>query len=616
MNSVNINSISLYIRDSIKHSIKLSFLLSGLLIVACGPKSIPEGQRTQRAPMSSDTVGVAVAGASQNKIAELLSKNPHAQVRIPNPNHKLYEIYGLSEQEVSKAFENSPEVVVQKNLFTQVETRGSELPRAQNLQEFKKEVSLRGRLQSETESTEVHKLAEEFLESCSSDAAKMPLVVVETNVDKDKFKYWITEMGNNIRYSARKSVDHQGGPVSEALWMVVPPRDSNNTVEFRLEMDSLVKPDTSGEYDVRVVVKDPGGNCGYQMSPLFVEDNSKFDPKVVLGSDRRHQADLSPFWHLETVKAHESWEKSTGDGILVAIIDSGVNYNNPYLAANIYINPGEIPENGIDDDANGFIDDVYGYDFGANDPYPMDENGHGSHVAGLAASPIFGIAPDAKILPIKAGGGAGIDVVSVAAGIYYAVDMGAQVINISLGSGRQHPAEKYALEYAEMSGVLIVAASGNGDQNGQGLNNDTNDIFPANYQMSHIISVAASNKFDKLSEYSNYGAQSVHFAAPGGDSNAPMVSAYKSNPRNANLVGLAGTSMAAPVVAGAAAQLLSLNPGLNPERVRSLLSRTGMPHLDTQKKLISNRILNTKNAVDELALMDDMRLTLQPSFNF
>jgi len=214
----------------------------------------------------------------------------------------------------------------------------------------------------------------------------------------------------------------------------------------------------------------------------------------------------------------EAWDVAQGSNtFVIAVIDTGVDYNHPDLSGNIWANPGEVAGNGLDDDQNGYVDDLRGWDFVDDDNDPMDVVGHGTHVAGTIAAVgnnnigVTGVCWQAKIMPVRAldAFGAGTDADIIAA-IGYAVTKGAKVINASFGGPDYSQAQYDALSNANSAGVLFVVAAGN-----EGTNNDTTPSYPASYNLPNIISVAATDQNDNLSNFSNYGATSVHVAAPG-----------------------------------------------------------------------------------------------------
>ncbi|MBP2144746.1 subtilisin family serine protease [Methanofollis sp. W23] len=215
------------------------------------------------------------------------------------------------------------------------------------------------------------------------------------------------------------------------------------------------------------------------------------------------------------MKVPEAWNITTGSSnVTIAVIDSGVMYTHTDLAANIWKNPGEISDNGIDDDENGYVDDVYGWDFVDDDWDPMDFNGHGTHCAGTIAgvgnnsAGVAGVMWKAEIMPVRALDTQGYGTVyhSIAA-IKYATMMGADIISCSFGGAEGSQAYRDAIR---ASSALVVCAAGN-----DGTDNDALPMYPANYNSPNILSVAALDNQDKFAIFSNYGAISVHVAAPG-----------------------------------------------------------------------------------------------------
>ena len=215
------------------------------------------------------------------------------------------------------------------------------------------------------------------------------------------------------------------------------------------------------------------------------------------------------------IDALDAWDVTTGSAdVVVAVIDSGVDINHPDLKANIWINADEIPTNGIDDDNNGYIDDVNGWDFLVRNNDPRDAHGHGTHVAGTIAAVgnnnagIAGVTWSAKIMALRFldAWGLGSTADAIAA-IEYANGMGADVINNSWGGGGSSQSLKNAID---ASNAVVVCAAGN-----SGRNNDNSAHYPSSYTSANIIAVAASNQDDQLAWFSNYGATSVDVAAPG-----------------------------------------------------------------------------------------------------
>ena len=307
-----------------------------------------------------------------------------------------------------------------------------------------------------------------------------------------------------------------------------------------------------------------------QLSALETELLPTLDPTIDASAPFAPLADVQYFggsreWNLNSVNAPEAWQAGySGEGITIAVVDTGVDLDHPDLVDNIYVNAGEIEGNGIDDDGNGYVDDVNGYDFAGRDADPNDVGGHGTHVAGTIAAGLngfgaTGVAPDATILPVRVLGNDGTGSTNtVAAGIRYAADLGADIINLSLGGGYSRAIQS-AIDYAQDLGSFIVAAAGNESASTPG--------FPARFSSiyDNVLSVGAHNSRDQIAGFSNdVGTSgSVQVDAPG----VGVFSTYVGG----RYATLSGTSMAAPHVAGVAALALSANPDLTPSQLRDLL---------------------------------------------
>jgi subtilisin family serine protease len=270
-------------------------------------------------------------------------------------------------------------------------------------------------------------------------------------------------------------------------------------------------------------------------------------------------------WNLNSINAPEAWAQGyTGEGVVVAVVDTGVDVNHPDLLSQLWVNAGEIAGNGLDDDGNGFVDDVSGWDFSASDNNPDDVNGHGTHVAGTIAAAsngvgATGVAPDARIMPVRVLGDNGSGTAAaVAAGIRYAADNGADIINLSLG-GSFSSVILSAIEYAMQLNVLVVAAAGNEYASAPG--------YPARFaaSLSNVISVGAHSSSNAIASFSNDVGSSgaVQVDAPG----VGVYSTYV----DGRYTQLSGTSMATPHVAGLAALALSANPNLTAAQLRNLI---------------------------------------------
>jgi subtilisin family serine protease len=293
------------------------------------------------------------------------------------------------------------------------------------------------------------------------------------------------------------------------------------------------------------------------------------------------------------IDAPEAWDVTTGTGtIVVAVIDTGVDYNHPDLAANIWTNTAELNGTaGADDDHNGFVDDIHGYDFVNGDGDPMDDNSHGTHCAGTIgavsnnATGVAGIIWHVRIMAVKflnaAGSGSTSDAIK---SLNYAVQMGAKISNNSWGGGGYDSALFNAIANAQSAGHIFVAAAGN-----NGSNNDVTPFYPASYNLDNVVAVAATDRNDALASFSNYGATSVDLGAPG-------VSIYSTTP--GNTYGLkSGTSMATPHVTGALALLWDSHPTWTYSQVINQLLSTVDPLPSLAGKTVSGGRLNLAKAI-------------------
>ena len=278
-------------------------------------------------------------------------------------------------------------------------------------------------------------------------------------------------------------------------------------------------------------------------------------------------------WGLLKIQSPSAWTISTGSlQVVVADIDTGVNYNHPDLSGNMWRNPSEIAGNGIDDDANGYVDDVYGIDSHNGDSDPMDDHSHGTHTAGTIGAVgnngigVAGVNWNVRILACKAfnASGSGTDWAAIEC-FHYITALKNKGINVRVSSNSWGGARdaafpsamKSAIDAAGNAGIVNAFAAGN-----TGTNNDTAPFDPASIASASIVSVAASDSGDNRASFSNYGATSVDIAAPGVSILSTGLTGY---------VTKSGTSMATPHVAGVAALVSGLKPGLTPAGVRTLL---------------------------------------------
>ncbi len=330
----------------------------------------------------------------------------------------------------------------------------------------------------------------------------------------------------------------------------------------------------------------------------------------------RTSAHLNSFPHLAQIDGFDLPLDRQGEGVTIAIVDSGVHYNHPHLSPNIRINSRDLhgsSGNGRDDDRNGYPDDYAGWDFYNHDPYPIDDNGHGTHVAGLAAGVIGGVAPKAKILPVKVLNSRGSgDLATIAAGVLYAIDNGAHVVNLSLGGPAVEVISRELSEFlshikiARERNIVIVAAAGNGGEDGIGDCNDEFPIWPANIESENLIAVGSVNSRDQLTAYSNFGAKSVHVAAPGGEGWEGLLSTIPPNcttncqAHHAVYDRMSGTSMASPVVSGLVALIKGARPSMASEAIRTHIMQSGTSVRSLEGVIQSAQVINVKRAVESL----------------
>ncbi len=347
-------------------------------------------------------------------------------------------------------------------------------------------------------------------------------------------------------------------------------------------------------------IMDDGGFPGFGETPA--PDNPEIPSNGSGGSGPDPL--FSNQWGMNQMGVKDAWNYTKGNPeVVVAVIDTGVDYTHEDLVDNMWRNPGEIPGNGIDDDNNGYVDDIVGWDFVSNDnkPYDLTANlfemlfsggnpGHGTHCAGNVAARgdngkgIAGVAPNVKIMALRfiseKGQGTTADAIKA---IKYAVDNGALVTSNSWGSEGEDPndpdsgALKDAISYAQSKGVLFIAAAGNGHQ-GVGYDNDRDSkpAYPASYPHENIISVAAINEAGQLGSFSNWGARSVDLGAPGVKVFSTVTQSVKYTDTVIDIPGLItatwdGTSMATPHVAGAAALYWSLHPTKTWQEVKNAI---------------------------------------------
>ena len=297
-------------------------------------------------------------------------------------------------------------------------------------------------------------------------------------------------------------------------------------------------------------------------------------------------------WGMTNIKAPLAWDNTTGNqNVVVGIIDTGLDRNHPDLKDNIWVNPGEVAADGKDNDGNGYIDDVYGWDFVYRDNDPSDVHGHGTHTAGTIgargnnALGIAGVNWQVKLVGLKflsdTGSGATSNAVLA---IQYATKMGIAISNNSWGGGGYSQALYDAIDASKSVNHVFVAAAGNNT-----TNNDMTPHYPSSYLNDNLIAVASIASGDAISSFSNYGATSVDIGAPG-------TSIYSTLPDN-RYASWSGTSMATPHITGAVALLKAIHPEWSYAQLREAILKTARPIAALSGKTVTGGTLDLAAAV-------------------
>lgn len=315
------------------------------------------------------------------------------------------------------------------------------------------------------------------------------------------------------------------------------------------------------------------------------------------------------------IDAERAWDIETGsDSVIVAVIDTGVDYTHPDLADNMWNNMAEKNgQAGVDDDGNGFVDDIYGMNFtNAASPTadPRDDHGHGSHCSGTIGARgddgkgIVGVAWNTKIMALKFLGADGSGSLEGAIkAIDYATKMGAKIMSNSWGGGGVSQLLLESIQRTHAAGAVFVAAAGN-----DGSNNDTRPTYPATYDVANVVAVAAIDNKGNLASFSNYGRTKVHVGAPG-------VNVY-SSVTGGRYDSWSGTSMATPHVSGVVALIASHEPNLTNLEIKERLIATVSPMRQLKGKVVANGRVNAfqalTNTVAPADPNDPVRWSSQP----
>ncbi len=432
-------------------------------------------------------------------------------------------------------------------------------------------------------------------------------------------------------------------------------RESPSLIELRTQLAVMRAQNKAlGKDDCPIPIPqlcDPnngGGGGGGGGLPGMPGEPAKDNPDIPGVTTPGSGADplINKQWGMLDIGATKVWNKARGNEVVVAVIDTGIDYTHEDLVDNLWRNPGENgtdaqgrnkASNGVDDDANGYVDDSIGWDFVSNDNKPFDLSssqielitgqggnpGHGTHCAGNVAARgdngkgISGVSPTTKIMGLRflSEKGEGTTAGAVKA-INYALKNGAQVMSNSWGSEGEDPKEVEdnkalhdAIHAAEVKGVLFIAAAGNGRQSnpaGQpaGYDNDTDSKpgMPASLPDQIIISVAATDADGKLGSFSNFGKRTVHIGAPGVKVFSTTVGSNYSD-TVIDMLGMKatwdGTSMATPHVAGAAALYIATHPNASWQTVKNAILKSATPTASLQGKVVTDGRLNVEGMLQQ-----------------
>lgn len=337
--------------------------------------------------------------------------------------------------------------------------------------------------------------------------------------------------------------------------------------------DRFVKINTPNTKAINTLMDNPAVEYvepNFIYSHNYVPSDADFDKQWGIENTGKNSG---PFWNRGTagvdVSALNAWKITTGSrDIKIAVIDTGVDYNHEDLKNNMMINQAELNgSEGVDDDGNGYIDDVYGYDFANNDADPMDGHGHGTHCAGVIGAVhnnigIAGIMKDVQILAIKFLTDSGSGTLEAAMkAIDYATSRGVHVMSNSWGGGGRSEALYEAIARAQDAGILFTAAAGNSNSD-----NDTTPSYPASYKLDNVVSVGAHDGKGQKANFSSYGQNTVHVFAPGVD--------IYSTVSNNKYGKMSGTSMATPHVSGVAGLVLANEPNMSLRELKERLMNT------------------------------------------
>lgn len=511
---------------------KTVLLLISILILTsgCDKPPIPAARLVKRAPASNAETGFLVKNLTRSQLINYLHTHPEAKVRVLSEEQGFYEIYNTA---------NFPAgVEILPNEFIHLKQTEPSL------------------LDS----------GDEFLQDCNVQSGTGPIEL---------------KLSHELPVEAGQTITVKAKPEAMSFLFLVKPPPGSLMPNHETQAQGIeITPDQGGDFEITAVGKDQEKNCWLRKLKLRATENPEHDLENAFSTQDKRKLDLKPFWHLQKIgwEAYQKSEKRQGQNTVIAIIDSGVNYNHPALVEN-------------------FKADNLGKDLIDGDDFPFDDDGHGTHVAALAASSLIGVATKAQLLAVRALHSQGLDLGTVAAGIYYAVNAEVDIINMSVGwHSKADPAEKAvkaAINLAQKKNIIIVAASGNGNGFGIGTSNDEKPMLPASLPNQNIVSVAALDKDNRLAKYSNFGKKTVDIAAPGGSLATELIlSAHRKTADGKIWFEREGTSQAAPLVSGALALIKSENPHKTATAIIQHLYANSQNQADLIPKIRTGKRLN------------------------
>lgn len=552
--------------------------------------------RVDHAPKSELDAGLIVRFDSDHQAKKYFDEHP-VQVRPIHESSFLYEVRGVSESDFKRtvgAHQFIEKNRVMKRLAPKLRARAFF---NQSLNRVKLQQSLKSK------AAQVFDVSRCVYKSDGNPDLKTPKPVLDVLEpislrDADTPK---VPLGTTIVFdSSRTKNTVPGIRKADVYWKVWGPTGSIHTHTESYGERFSFTPDMPGAFDVTLLARDEEDRCAFVPYTIGVSYAEPFEG--VKAARAFAEKDRSLFAHLTSIGAEEAWKTTQAAGQIIAILDSGVNYNHPDLAQNIYVNSRN----------------EYGKNMLDGGGMPFDDYGHGTHVAGLAASAVTGVARNAKILPVKVLDGMGDgDLVSILSGMTYAAEQGAQILNMSLSTQSVFPEERLELSESYLQvlkiigqkGAVVVAAAGN-----DGKDIDQYPVYPASVSADSnvLIAVGATQLNGKLSEFSNYGSKSVNVAAPGGS--AADMDASKKNENGGLMstyywavggqygyVRYSGTSMASPVAAGVVALMKSSHPEMPNFQIKSALMKSSVDVADLRGKVASSGLISAPQAVLPIA---------------